>query len=106
MAWVWLAVGTILEVAWVLTLKATDGYTNLKVSVVSTAIVAVNLYVLAQAFKILPTATAYAIWTGASAVGVALCGFLFYQEQFSVFKLVCVGLVVFGIIGLKSAAAN
>ena len=106
MAWVWLAIGTVLEVIWVLTLKATDGYTNLKVSVASTGIVAVNLYVLSQAFRILPTATAYAIWTGASALGVAMCGVLFYQEQFTLFKAVCVALVVFGIIGLKSAAAN
>lgn len=106
MAWIWLAIGTILEVVWVLTLKATQGYTNMKVSVISTAIVAVNLYVLSQAFRILPTATAYAVWTGASALGVAVCGALFYQEHFSPFKIVCVTLVVFGIIGLKSASPN
>lgn len=106
MAWIWLAIGAVLEVVWVLTLKATEGYTNLKVSVTSTAIVAVNLYVLSQAFRILPTATAYAVWTGASAVGVAVCGAIFYEEQFSLFKVACVVLVVFGIIGLKSASAN
>ena len=106
MAWVWLAIGTVLEVIWVLTIKATEGYTKLWISVLSTSIVAVNLYVLSQAFKNLPTATAYAIWTGASAIGVCVCGAIFYGESLTTIKLVCITLVVVGIVGLKSATTN
>ena len=95
-----------MEVIWVLTLKGTEGYTNLKISIISSAIVAVNLYVLSQAFRILPTATAYAVWTGASAVGVAVCGAIFYGEEFSIYKVVCIGFVLVGIVGLKSLTAN
>lgn len=104
--WVWLAIGIALEVAWVLTLKATEGYSNLKVSIISTAIVAVNLYIISQAFRTLPTATSYAIYTGASVVGVAVCALILHQEEFSLFKAVCIALVVLGIIGLKAAAPN
>lgn len=106
MPWIWLSVASVLEVVWVLTIKATEGYTNTKVSIVSTLIVLINLYVLSRAFQQLPMATAYAIWTGASAVGVVVCGFIFYGESFNFIKCACIGFIVIGIMGLRSVTDN
>ena len=44
---------------------------------------------------------AYAVWTGIGAAGAAIAGMLWLGESVSVIKLVSVGLVLAGVIGLN-----
>ncbi|EBE0989356.1 quaternary ammonium compound-resistance protein SugE, partial [Salmonella enterica subsp. enterica serovar Typhimurium] len=45
--------------------------------------------------------TAYAVWTGIGAVGAAITGILLLGESASPARLLSLGLIVAGIIGLK-----
>ena len=56
---------------------------------------------LGLALKTLPIGTAYAVWTGIGAVGTALLGIWLFGEPATVMRLVCIGLIVSGIVGLK-----
>ena len=56
---------------------------------------------LGLAVKSLPLGTAYAVWTGIGAVGTVILGIVLFKEPATVARLVCVGLIVSGILGLK-----
>jgi quaternary ammonium compound-resistance protein SugE len=64
---------------------------------------AASFYFLSLSLKNLPLGTAYAIWTGIGTVGTVVLGFILFQESLSAGRLVCIGLIVTGILGLKLA---
>ncbi|HFW2058699.1 TPA: quaternary ammonium compound efflux SMR transporter SugE, partial [Salmonella enterica subsp. enterica serovar Saintpaul] len=64
----------------------------------------ISMALLSWAMKTLPVGTAYAIWTGIGAVGAAITGILLLGESASPARLLSLGLIVAGIIGLKLSA--
>ena len=101
MAWMYLVVAGLFEVAWALGLKYTEGWTRLWPSLGTLAAMAVSFWCLSQALKVIPIGTGYAIWTGIGAVGVAAFGILVFGESASPARLACIGMIVCGIVGLK-----
>ncbi|MDP3511815.1 MAG: quaternary ammonium compound efflux SMR transporter SugE [Sulfuritalea sp.] len=100
-AWIVLLVAGLCEVAWAIGLKYTEGFTRLAPSAWTLAAMAVSVVLLAWSLKTLPVGTAYAVWTGIGAVGTALLGMVLFDESREVARLVCIGLIVAGILGLK-----
>ena len=104
MAWVFLVIAGVFEITWAVGLKLSEGFTKLWPSVLTIAAMILSYVFLAQAVKSLPLGTAYAIWTGIGAVGVAVAGIVLFHEPASVLRLVSISLVVAGIIGLATPA--
>jgi len=65
---------------------------------------AISLGLLGIAMKSLPVGTAYAIWVGVGAVGTVILGIVLFQEPMNPLRLVSVGLIVAGLVGLKLAS--
>jgi quaternary ammonium compound-resistance protein SugE len=63
-----------------------------------------SMLLLGWSLKTLPVGTAYAVWTGIGAVGTALLGMALFDESREVARLVSIGLIVAGILGLKLVA--
>lgn len=105
-SWLILLVAGLCEVAWAIGLKYTDGFSRLVPSVLTVAAMAASVILLAWALKTLPVGTAYAVWTGIGAVGTALLGMLLFEEPRDVARLVSIGLIVAGILGLKLVGAK
>jgi quaternary ammonium compound-resistance protein SugE len=103
MAWFILLVAGLFEVGWAVGLKYSDGFTRLWPSLATVASMAVSLGLLGLALRSLPLGTAYAIWTGVGTVGTALLGIALFQESAELLRLLCIGLIVAGIVGLKLA---
>ena len=101
MAWFYLLIAGLLEVGWAIGLKYTDGFTRLVPSIFTIASMAVSLLFLGLALKTLPVGTAYAVWTGIGAVGVAILGIILFAEPANALRLGSIGLIVAGIVGLK-----
>ncbi len=101
MAWLVLLVAGLCEVAWAIGLKYTEGFSRLVPSVLTLSAMVVSVVLLGWSLKVLPVGTAYAVWTGIGAVGTALLGMLLFDESRDVARLVCIGLIVAGILGLK-----
>jgi quaternary ammonium compound-resistance protein SugE len=101
MAWLLLFVAGLFEVAWAIGLKSSEGFTRLWPSVVTVACMVVSVVLLALAMRSLPVGTAYAVWTGIGAVGTAILGMVLFAEPRDAARLVCLGLIVVGIVGLK-----
>ena len=101
MAWIWLTVAGLLEVVWAIGLKYTDGFTRLVPSLITGAAMIASLYFLALAVRSLPIGTAYAVWTGIGAVGVAILGMILFDEPRTLLRIASILLIVAGIAGLK-----
>lgn len=104
MAWVYLFVAGLLEVAWAVGLKYTEGFTRLWPTAFTVAALAGSMALLAMALRELPLGTAYAVWTGIGALGTAVLGILLFGESAAAARLVCIGLILAGIVGLKLAS--
>ena len=103
MAWWLLLVAGLLEVGWAIGLKYTDGFTNFWPSVLTLAAMAASVVLLGIAMKSLPVGTSYAVWVGVGAVGTAFLGIVLFGESANAGRLVSLGLIVAGIVGLKLA---
>jgi quaternary ammonium compound-resistance protein SugE len=103
MAWFYLLIAGLFEVAWAIGLKYTEGFSRLWPSAGTIAAMIVSLGFLGLALKTLPVGTAYAIWTGVGAVGTAILGIYLFAEPANAMRLACIGLIVSGIVGLKLA---
>ena len=104
MAWIYLFVAGILEIAWAIGLKYTEGFSRLWPSVVTIGAMIASFGLLAQALKTIPVGTGYAVWTGIGAAGTAIIGMLFLGESREVLRIVCIVLIVAGVLGLKLAS--
>lgn len=102
-AWVWLVGAGLLEVAWAIGLKYTDGWTRLWPSVVTLTLLAASMYGLAMAARTLPIGTAYAVWTGIGAAGTAILGMALLGEPKTAWRLASLTLILLGVAGLKLA---
>jgi quaternary ammonium compound-resistance protein SugE len=101
MAWVYLIFAGLCEIGWAIGLKYTDGFRRLWPSVWTVAVMLLSFWTLAQAMKTLPVGTAYAIWTGIGAVGTAILGIVLFHESRDVMRIMCIGVIISGIVGLK-----
>ena len=103
MNWLILFVAGLFEIGWAIGLKYTEGFTRLWPSVGTAASMVVSLVLLGIAMKTLPVGTAYAIWVGIGAVGTAILGMVLLSDATNTGRLVSLGLIVAGVIGLKLA---
>jgi len=100
-AWFALVVAGLLEVAWALTLPKTLGFTRPVPTVAFLLLLAGSMYGLSFATRTLPLGTAYAVWVGIGAVGTVLLGVVVYGDPATPIRLLFLGLVLAGIVGLK-----
>jgi len=101
MNWFILVVAGLFEVAWAIGLKYTDGFTRLWPSVGTAAAMLASVVLLGFAMKTLPVGTAYAVWVGIGAVGTAILGMVLLGDPTNTGRLVSLGLIVAGVVGLK-----
>jgi quaternary ammonium compound-resistance protein SugE len=101
MAWVILFVAGLLEVAWAVGLKASEGFSRLVPTVLTVIGMIASVGALGLALRTLPLGTSYAIWTGIGTVGTALFGILFAGESASPLRLGAIAMIVVGIVALK-----
>ena len=105
MPWVLLVIAGLFEVTWAIGLKYTEGFSRLWPSVGTLAAMGLSVVLLGIAMRSLPVGTAYAVWTGIGAVGTVILGIVLFGEPATAARLLCVGLIVAGILGLKLTSA-
>ena len=101
MPWINLAIAGILEVFWAISLKYTEGFSKLWPSLFTIVGMIASFYFLAQALKVIPVGTGYAIWTGIGAAGTDILGIILFGESATPARVACITVIVAGIIGLK-----
>ncbi|MBN1928154.1 MAG: quaternary ammonium compound efflux SMR transporter SugE [Chlorobiaceae bacterium] len=106
MAWVMLFVAGLFECAWAVGLKYSEGFTRPVPSALTIAAMLVSFWLLSVAMKTVPVGTAYAVWTGIGAAGVAVAGMLLFDESRDLARLLCIFLIIAGVAGLRVLAGK
>ncbi len=101
MAWAYLTVAGLFEIGWAIGLKYSDGFSKPVPSLITVAAMAMSIWLLSVAMKTIPVGTAYAVWTGIGAVGVAILGMILFGESREILRITCLFLIIAGIVGLK-----
>lgn len=106
MNWIYLTIAGLLEIAWAVGLKYTNGWTRPIPSIITGGLMILSFYFLSLAVKSLPIGTAYAVWTGIGTVGAAIIGIVAFDEPKSALRILCIALIIAGIAGLKFTDAQ
>jgi quaternary ammonium compound-resistance protein SugE len=100
-AWFFLICGGIFEIIWAVSLKYLDGFNKITPIIVMLSGMIFSFYFLTLSYKSIPIGTAYAVWTGIGATGVAIYGMLALGEPVNLIRILCLILIIVGIVGLK-----
>ncbi|MET1414409.1 multidrug efflux SMR transporter [Roseibium sp. HPY-6] len=103
MAWVYLGLAALLEVAFVLSMKASKGFTVFWPSLATVVGVIGGIGFLTLALKTLPIGIGYPIWVGVGTLGSVVLGILIFGEAMSVPKILGVTFIILGVVSLKLA---
>lgn len=106
MAWTYLLLAGLMEIAWALALKQSQQFTQLTPTLIFAVTAIASLVLLGMALKDIPIGTAYAVWTGVGAVGVAIAGIILFNDPISTLRICFIGLIIAGVIGLKATAGD
>jgi multidrug transporter EmrE-like cation transporter len=100
MTYLLLALAIVFEVGWAIAMKLSSGLTKPAPTIAFGIMYILSAIFLALATKKLDVGVGYAIWAGAGAVLIAVCGITYFKEPASALKVVSMCLVVAGIVGL------
>lgn len=106
MKWLILIVAGLFEMGWAIGLKYSQEFTKPIPSIFTIVGMIASFYFLSLALKSIPLGTAYAIWTGIGIVGTVTLGIVLFKEPIDITKLVFIGCIVVGIVGLKVVSPN
>ena len=101
LAWTYLVFAGLLEIAWAVAMKYSQGFSKLGPALAAFALGLASFYFLTLAANHLPIGTAYAVWTGIGAVGTAIFGMMLFAEPRHAIRLISIGVIVVGILGLQ-----
>lgn len=101
MAWVILTGAGLLEIVWAIALKYADGFTRPWLATLGVVAAMASLALLTVALRSLPVGTAYAVWVGIGALGVAATGIVALGESVSLLRVVFLTVILVGVIGLR-----
>jgi len=101
--WVMVVLAGILETAWAIGLKYSEGFTRLWPTLFTAVTVVCSFWLLSTAMRSLPVGTAYAVWVGIGAVGTAITAIFLFDESANLMRLAGIALIVAGIVALKLA---
>ncbi|MBS7540754.1 DMT family transporter [Ancylobacter lacus] len=101
MAWVCLVVASLFEMLFAVTMKYAEGFSRIGWSVFTVAAGIASLMFLTAAMKTLPVSVAYPAWTAVGTIGTVILGAVLFNEPLTVLKVVSVGAILAGIIGLR-----
>ena len=106
MHWLYLALAILLEVAGTTSMKLSEGFTRLVPTVLLVVFYALSFSLMTLALKRIDVGVAYAIWSGIGTALIAGIGIVWFQEPATAVKMVSLGLIIAGVVGLNLSGAH
>lgn len=100
-SWLYLTGAIFLEIAGTTSMKLSEGFTRLIPSILIFVFYALSFLALTMTLKKIDVSIAYAIWAGAGTALIAIIGILHFKEPLTLIKVVSVGLIIIGVVGLN-----
>lgn len=106
MSWLYLVIAGLLEIAWAVGMKLSDGFRKPTIAAPTVLGMILSFYFLSLALRTLPLGTAYAIWTGIGAVGTIAIGMIWFDEPFGWARVLFATMAIAGLAGLKATSGH
>jgi len=100
LSWIYLIIAIILEVIGTTCMKLSDGLTRTLPSILMLVLYGLSFGFLALALKRIDLSIAYAVWAGTGTALIATVGILWFKEPAGAAKIISLGLLIIGVIGL------
>ncbi|HXI91104.1 MAG TPA: multidrug efflux SMR transporter [Blastocatellia bacterium] len=101
MTWLYLVLAILLEVSGTTCMKLSEGFTRLVPSILLVVFYTLSFGMLTLALKKIDVSVAYAIWSGVGTALIASIGVLWFKEPATAMKLISLGLIIMGVVGLN-----
>ena len=101
MTWLYLILAILLEVSGTTCMKLSEGFTRLAPSILLFVFYTLSFGALTLALKKLDVSVAYAVWSGMGTALIATIGVLWFKEPVTALKLISLGLIIIGVVGLN-----
>ena len=101
MAWLFLTIAGFLEIAFAFAMKSSEGFTRPIPALITVAAGLTSVVLLSISLRTLPMGTGYAVWTGIGAAGTAILGIWVMGDSAAPLRILCIGLILAGVVGLK-----
>jgi len=106
MAWLYLVLAILLEVSGTTCMKLSEGFTRVVPSILLFVFYTLSFSMLTLALKRIDVSVAYAVWSGVGTALIATIGVLWFKEPATALKLVSLGLIILGVIGLNMSGGT
>ena len=101
MMWLYLVLAIVLEVSGTTCMKLSEGFTRLVPSILLFVFYSLSFGALTLALKRIDVSIAYAVWSGVGTALIATIGVLWFREPVTALKLISLGLIIIGVVGLN-----
>jgi quaternary ammonium compound-resistance protein SugE len=101
MAWAFILLADVFEVAWPFVLKRAVGLSRWITVLLAVSFAIPIFLLLSESVKRLPASTVYASFVGIGTLGTAVVGIAFFGENANPGRLISFALVMIGLVGLK-----
>lgn len=101
MTWLYLALAIVLEVSGTTCMKLSEGFTKTVPSILLFVFYSLSFCMLTLALKKIDVSVAYAVWSGVGTALIATIGVLWFKEPATAMKLISLGLIIIGVVGLN-----
>ena len=101
MTWLYLVLAILLEVSGTTCMKLSEGFTRMVPSILLVVFYTLSFGMLTLALKRIDVSVAYAIWSGVGTALIASIGVLWFREPATAMKLISLGLIIMGVVGLN-----
>lgn len=96
-----IVIGGLLEPVWVIALKRFDESRSITWLIATVVFCVLSPALMGLGMRTVDMGVAYAVWTGIGAVCTMIVGYFLYKDRINAVKLVCVGLILAGVVGLE-----
>ena len=101
MTWLYLVLAIVFEVSGTTCMKLSEGLTKIVPSILLFVFYSLSFGALTLALKRIDVSVAYAVWSGVGTALIATIGVLWFKEPATVLKLISLGLIIIGVVGLN-----
>lgn len=104
MMWLVLILASFCELGFTVFMKLSNGFKNLKYTILTVVTVSLSIFLLSVAIKTLPLGIAYAVWTGLGTIFNVTFGIFVFKESRERKKMLFMSLILIGVVGLRLSA--
>ncbi len=101
MSWTYLIIAGIFEICFAISLKYSESFSKPVPTVLFIVFTILSYFFLDKALGTIPLGTAYAVWTGIGACGIAVIGIFLLEEPVEFWRIFFIFTLIGSIIGLK-----